>query len=354
MSNAGTGNRTARSRYGMIGTVLSLCAAGAVLWAMTNAPNPVRPVPFDQVLGTPSNPQVKQYRPEVSMQMAWTETDSDLIVRQASGTIVRWTPDREQMRPIATTESVFAYCPAENRLLVNMANTAVLLSLDTGAFLRISDRRYDHAAFSQDCSVLAISREDESFVRLWQVGRGWTSVTTDHPVRNSLVLSRDGSVLAASGEAEAPGNGMVLELFDIGSGTTEPTARISGPSIAVGDWSMAFSADGSGVLLASLVLGQTGLKRITSSDGLVRWGRDSADRNWVSALAASPDGILLATGDLDGMLQIWEVDRGVIVAEFDAAQPIESLSFSNDGRRLAVGLWNGTIGIVGADALIGH
>ncbi|MEM9061171.1 MAG: hypothetical protein AAGD13_11990 [Pseudomonadota bacterium] len=354
MSYERTGSRFARSRYRVIGTVVALIAAASVLWSVSNAPNPVRPAPFETVLGVRHDPSVAEYRPEIPMQLAWDRAGTSLIVRQADGMIVSWSLADLSVRPIASTESVFAFCPAANRLLVNMNDSAVLLSLDDGGFLRIADRRYDHAAFSQDCSVLAIARDDESFIRLWQAERGWTSVATDRPVRNSLVLSRDGSVLAASGQSNALGEGAVLELFDVGSGETEPTARVTGPEISVGDWSMAFSADGSGVVLGSRILGQTGLKRITSADGLVRWGRDSSDRNWVSALAASPDGILLATGDLDGLLQIWEVDRGVIVGEFDTAHAIESLSFSNDGRRLAVGLWNGTIGIAGADALIGH
>jgi WD40 repeat protein/tetratricopeptide (TPR) repeat protein len=60
--------------------------------------------------------------------------------------------------------------------------------------------------------------------------------------------------------------------------------------------------------------------------------------NWPSALAFSPDGKMLATGDYSGAVHRWDVETGARIGRpFAAGSIVVSLAFSPDGRLLAAG-----------------
>lgn len=57
----------------------------------------------------------------------------------------------------------------------------------------------------------------------------------------------------------------------------------------------------------------------------------------ITSMALSPDGALLATGDRNGLVTVWEAATGAVVTQFDAyAENLNHLSFSPDLRYLAV------------------
>lgn len=58
--------------------------------------------------------------------------------------------------------------------------------------------------------------------------------------------------------------------------------------------------------------------------------------NWISALAFSPDGRLLASSSLDGTIKLWNVRTGAIVTTLKSGR-VTCLKFSPDGQFLASG-----------------
>ena len=311
-------------------------------------------VAYDYVLGTPGPVSDRARRSDLALHLDWNTQGTRIIARQEDGTVTGWDTRTGQAIAIAQTEAVFAYCPDGDKMVVNIDDAAVMLSLSSGDFERLTGGRHDHAAFSADCSALAIAREDESLVHLWRSDQGAQDIPTAQPVRNSLMLSQDGGVLAAAGGtySEAQGHRTALEVFSLDQAEADRTVHLANPDEILGMWSMAFSADGSGLMLGSQVYGQSGLRHIATDTGEVRWGRDGFKSYWVRALAVSPDGIVLATGDEKGFLRLWDVDTGTKLAEYRTGQVIQSLAFSGDGRELAVGLWDGTIGVAPVASLL--
>ncbi len=60
--------------------------------------------------------------------------------------------------------------------------------------------------------------------------------------------------------------------------------------------------------------------------------------NWPARLAFSPDGEVLATGDFDGAVHLWEVSTGHRMGPpLEAGSIVQALAFSPDGRLLAAG-----------------
>lgn len=60
-------------------------------------------------------------------------------------------------------------------------------------------------------------------------------------------------------------------------------------------------------------------------------------RDWISALAISPDGLILASSSLDQTIRLWNLKTGTLIMTFYPSQVVTALSFSPDGQTLASG-----------------
>ena len=83
------------------------------------------------------------------------------------------------------------------------------------------------------------------------------------------------------------------------------------------------------------------------SDRAVAKGQQQSG-SWVTSLAWTPDGTLLATGSTDGDARIIDTDSGVVRQRLQLDGPVCALAWSPDGTLLAVACTDGDARIIDA------
>jgi WD40 repeat protein len=148
-------------------------------------------------------------------------------------------------------------------------------------------------AFSPDSELLAVGNEWNHGAELWDVARGRRKKVVPGDAYSVLALqfSPDGRSLALGGETSA----MLWSLGD-GRKQFEVEARCT-----VG---LAFSPDGATLATA----GRNGLRFWSTTTG--RPIECIPPAAGIGAVAYSPDGRLLATGDCRGRVAVWDVGSG--------------------------------------------
>ena len=203
----------------------------------------------------------------------------------------------------------------------------------------VRPRANNSVVFSPDGTTLA-STSGTRTVQLWDVGTGepkWT--LTEHPDgANSVVFSPDGVTLASRRYD-------TLLLWDTVTGEQKTT--LTGHTDRV--WSVTFSPDG-----RTLASG--------SEDNTVRlWEAETGELKAIFTMAErqegtfglpmaritvaiSPDGVTLASGSVDGTVQLWDTETGEQKAILTGhTSRCLSVVFSPDGRTLASGSKDGTV-----------
>lgn len=177
-------------------------------------------------------------------------------------------------------------------------------------------------SFTPDGSTLASSSEDHT-IRLWSVGSASLIRTLDaHGFRaDSVDFSPDGRRFISSGADET------IKVWDIASSAVLLELRLqSSPEMPV-----AFSRDGK--RLAAAKLNEISLQVVGEGREAQTLRGHSA---FVTALAFSEDGELLASASEDRTAKLWNVRSGREVTTLggDGTKVIR-LAFSPDGKRLA-------------------
>lgn len=146
------------------------------------------------------------------------------------------------------------------------------------------------------------------------------------PVRRarSVGFSHDGRTVAVSAGDEGS-----MSLWDVE--TREQTA-----SLGDGGWFLSFSSDGSRLIYGSAI------REVETGETTLLEGFSSA----ITSAAFSQDGTMVATGEEDGTIRLWDPETGASTAVLEGHPDIvNSVSFSHDGSILAAASGDGSVGL---------
>lgn len=191
-----------------------------------------------------------------------------------------------------------------------------------GKFLRKAElkEKMRAVAVSADGQRVAISRPSRATVTVWDaLGNCLQTIVTDGPAI-SLAYSTDGKLVTGSGREKAQVwdvSGNCLQKFD---------CKYSVDSVA-------FSADGqrvAGTAWTTVKVWDTTLGNATQT---------VEHHKGLNSFAVSADGQQFATGSSNGTIKLWDVSGNCIhtfnsATSTDEQQSVNSVAFSNDGRRI--------------------
>ena len=166
-----------------------------------------------------------------------------------------------------------------------------------------------------------LSAGDDGRILSWEAATGRSAVLARfrRPLWD-VAISADGRAYAATGEDRR------VWLGRFGAGDPEVLGRIDGTGMA-----LAFSPDG-----RTLASGDSG-------GSIMLWDVDRPTHarkleghlDGITGLSFSPDGLRLASGGDDALVKLWDTSDGREALSLKAAGPVEDVAFSPDGRYLA-------------------
>ncbi len=209
-------------------------------------------------------------------------------------------------------------------------NDLILWELGNGTSQRLEGHTAKVAglAVSPDRTLIASASWDAR-IGLWPAGGGEAVFLKGHTAGvNDVVFSRDGAQLYS---ASVDGS---IKLWDLASGTEKRVIDRNGFGINV------LAIGGKGARESWLAYGsQDGVTRIVDIGTGERLQDFAFERRPILALAVSPGGDRLATGDGHGFISVVNTATWEVETDFRAALrgPIWALAFSRDGSVIHAG-----------------
>ncbi|CAM3789303.1 TIR domain-containing protein [Smaragdicoccus niigatensis] len=222
--------------------------------------------------------------------------------------------------------------------------TVRLWNVEAATPLTGQTHQADSAAFSPDGKILVLGRVDGA-IMVWNVQAA--NPLIGHPSAGSrLAFTPDGRTLSSSALAG-------IQLWDL---TNRAHVKTLGRPLLGETWSVAFSRDGK-TLASGSGNGTVRLWSVSDPANVVPIGRPlTVDSGVVESVVFSPDGKTLAAASGDDSVRLWDTtDRvnpvplgrplvgpspGVTGAHVPG---VTSVAFSPDGKILAAGNYDGTI-----------
>jgi WD40 repeat protein len=190
-----------------------------------------------------------------------------------------------------------------------------------------------------------------AFVLVLLMPIGWAFLdTASSDVRslNDAALSPDGNRIV-SVHGTGVGTKASLRLWNARSGKLEAVRRYAGGDPPV--WTVRWSPDGRWLATGD----HEGMLQIWDAERLTVVRSLSGTQGMLEELAWSPDSTKVATGDDFGTVRVWRVDTGALVATAPLfSEQVSALAWSPGGKEIAAGSWDTTVLVLrlGPDRLL--
>ena len=302
-------------------------------------------------LGEKQPPRLDELLPDVVRQMVFNKDGTQLIAKGMGGTVVEWDIQTRQKREIgnAHTKRWFAYAISADQLLVRKADDNIILfSVESGDEARLTSGQYESGSLSADGTLAVLSKGDNE-VEVWRLDKQNPKVMktflTNLPVRNGITLSNDGQFIAAAEGSYRDGEGhrTVIEIWDT---TDKNPIQVLNTGEILGVWNVLFSPDATMLAVDTQQNAQSGIRVWEIETGRKLLTKSGFEAYWTRALAFSPSGKYLVSGDEASNLRVWDIAKGESVIWETYPTGIQALAFSPSGDYLAVALWDTTIQIL--------
>lgn len=240
------------------------------------------------------------------------------------GRVPRW------LEGHAAAVNVVKFIDAGRAVSAGDDNSLMLWDLESGSSARLEGHtaKVMGLAVSPDRSVIASASWDAR-IGLWPIGGGDPVFCSGHTAGvNAVAFSRDGKRLYS---ASVDGS---IKLWDVATRSEKRVIDRNGFGVNV------LALGGEGDSESWLAYGsQDGVTRIVDIETGDRLHDFAFERRPILALAISPDGTRLATGDGHGYITVFDTTSWEIESDFRAALrgPIWALAFSKDGTVLHAG-----------------
>ena len=212
----------------------------------------------------------------------------------------------------------------------NVATGQVMMTLPT----QVTDNlNGTGAVFSADGTQLLTVSGDNT-ATLWDVSDGEEVRTLKghHAVVTSVAISPDGQLFATASDDTT------VKLWEAATGKELKTLTGHEGGVLV----LAFSADGQRIFAGSDSDGYAIAWEVATGKELFRLSGQGQVIG-VDAIAVSPDGTRLATGEFDTTVKVWDsATGGLLFTLFGHSSQVVSVAFSADGKRLVSGSEDGT------------
>ena len=311
-------------------------------------------------LGEKQPPRLDKLLPDVARQMVFNRDSTKLIAKGMGGTIVEWDIQTRQKREIGNTHTKrwFAYAISTDQLLVRKADDNItIFSVRSGDEALLTSGQYESGSLSADGTLAVLSKGDNE-VEVWQLAeqmpktvagqefaKKLKTLQTGFPVRNGLTLSENGRFIAAAEGSYRDGEGH-RTIIEVWNTTDENPIQVFNTGEILGVWNVLFSPDATMLAVDTQKNAQSGIRVWEIGTGRKLLTKSGFEAYWTRALAFSPSGKYLVSGDEASHLRVWDIAKGESVIWETYPTGIQALVFSPNGDYLAVALWDATIQIL--------
>jgi WD40 repeat protein len=283
-----------------------------------------------------------------AIEIKFSNDDSKIITLLNNGDINIWDLDKQDKKMAFHTNSIFSFCSLNDFIIVTEGELVLSVDINTYDKFKLTTGKYKFSTIDKDCNRLALS-DGAHEIEVWNLlgPKLLNKIKSELPIRNGLSISPNGAfVAAAEGIYDSTRNNheTIIEIWKLDTGKSQLIQKLDKrrDGLITGVWNIFYSPDNEKLIYDTQISAESGVS-ISDLKGDNVFEKSKFDSYWTRALAISPDGKTLASGDEKGNLVLWDIETQEIKSYYRMGDVIESLAFSNNGTELAAGLANSTI-----------